>query len=118
MSNPSKRKGTIMETGVIRYLRNFFEDTERTIRRVVLHGSKDEGDIHGLSYRGGKIILEVKNCRKFEPKEWLRQAERERGNADADYGIVIFHVNGIGLDNMGEQGVLMTLETLCKLIGG
>lgn len=118
MSSKSKRKGTVMETGVLRYLRLRFEDDERTIRRVVLHGSMDEGDIHGLSYRGGKIVLEVKNCRKYEPKEWLRQAERERANADADYGVVVFHVNGIGLGNMGEQGVLMTLETFCKLIGG
>lgn len=114
----AREKGTRMETGVVTFLRAWFEDDEGTICRTSLKGSKDEGDIRGLACRGGRIVLEVKNCRKYEPKEWLRQAEAERGNADADYGIVVFHVNGIGLENMGKQGVLMSLETFCKLIGG
>lgn len=118
VTNPSKQKGTVMETAVLRYLRAVFGDGERTIRKSALAGKDDEGDIHGLFCHGGRIILEVKNCRKYEPKEWLKQAERERGNADADYGVVVFHVNGIGLDRTGEQGVLMTLETFARLIGG
>lgn len=114
----AKAKGTRMETAVTSYLRETFEDAEGAIHRAALHGTQDQGDVHGLFFHGGKVVLEVKNCRRYEPKEWLRQAERERGNADAAYGVVVFHVNGIGLDNMGEQGVLMTLETFCKLIGG
>lgn len=114
----AKAKGTLMESKVVEYLRAFFDDAEKTIHRATLHGTRDVGDIHGLKHRGKPIVLEVKNCRKFEPKEWLRQAERERGNADASYGIVVFHVNGIGLEaNMGQQGVLMSLETFCKMIG-
>lgn len=114
----AKAKGTLMESKVVEYLRAFFDDAEKTIHRATLHGTRDVGDIHGLKHRGKPIVLEVKNCRKFEPKEWLRQAERERGNADATYGVVVFHVNGIGLEaNMGQQGVLMSLETFCKMIG-
>lgn len=107
-----------MEVAVVNYLREAFRDVERTIRRGALHGALDEGDIHGLSFRGGRIVLEVKNRRKYEPNDWLDQAERERGNADAAYGIVVFHRNGIGLSRMGEQGVLMTLDTFVRLIGG
>lgn len=117
----AKKKGTLMETRTVDYLQTVFEDGEKTIHRVALHGSKDEGDIHGLSFRGMKIIAEVKNCKSYAPREWLRQAERERGNADADISIVVFHINGIGLDtleSMGEQGVLIKLRDLCKLIGG
>ena len=114
----AREKGTRMETAVTSFLREYFEDTEGTIGRTPLKGARDEGDIRGLYWKGGKVVLEVKNRRKFEPKEWLKQAERERGNADAAIGVVVFHVNGIGLDNPGEQGVLMTLETFCKLIGG
>ena len=114
----ARDKGTMMETKVVEYLRAAFDDTEETIHRATLHGARDVGDVHGLAYRGGRIVLEVKNCRKFEPKEWLRQAGRERGNADAAYGVVVFHRNGIGLSRMGEQGVLMTLETFARLIGG
>lgn len=114
----ARQKGTEMESGVEKYLQERFNDTEGTIHRAALHGAKDLGDIFGLWWRGRKVVVEVKNCRKFEPKEWLRQAEVERGNADAEIGVVVFHVNGIGLGNMGQQGVLMTLETFCKLIGG
>lgn len=113
-----REKGTRMETAVTSYLKDFFEDKGDTIGRSALKGSNDEGDIRGMYFRGGRIVIEVKNCRKYEPKEWLRQAERERGNADAAYGVVVFHVNGIGLGNMEEQGVLMSLETFCRLIGG
>ena len=114
----AKAKGTRMETAVTSYLREAFEDTEGAIHRAALHGAQDQGDVHGLFCHGGKVVLEVKNCRRYEPKEWLRQAEAERGNADAEIGVVGFHVNGIGLENMAQQGVLMTLETFCKLIGG
>lgn len=113
-----KQKGTRMETAATSYLRGFFGDTEGAIRRSTLQGRNDEGDIHGLYCHGGRIVVEVKNRRRYEPKEWLGEAERERGNADAAYGVVLFHVNGIGLERMGEQGVLMTLETFCRLIGG
>lgn len=114
----SKDKGTRMETKTVEYLRQAFGDTEMTIHRSALHGKGDVGDIHGLFCRGEPMAVEVKNCRRYQPKEWLRQAEAERGNADAAYGVVVFHVNGIGLDDMGEQGVLMTLGTLCKILGG
>lgn len=107
-----------METAVVSYLRDYFGDSERTIHRSPLHGAKDEGDIVGLWFRGGRFVLEVKNCRTYQPKEWLRQAERERGNADAGYAATVFHVNGIGLDRTGEQAVLMDLETFCKLVDG
>ena len=113
-----KQKGTRMETAVVGYLREVFGDAEGTIRRNPPSGARDLGDIAGLAFHGRKIAVEVKNCRRFEPKKWLMQAEIERGNADAEYGVVMFHVNGVGLEHMGEQGVLMTLETFCKLIGG
>ena len=118
VTNPSKKKGTVMETAVLNYLRAAFQDAERNIRRGALHGKDDEGDIHGLTCRGGRIVVEVKNRRKYMPGEWLDEAERERGNADAAYGVVVFHRNGIGLSRMGEQGVLMTLDTFARLIGG
>lgn len=118
VSNPSKQKGTVMETAVTNYLRDAFSDTEHTIRRGALHGKNDEGDIHGLTLRGERIVVEVKNRRRLELSDWLEQAERERGNADAAYGVVVFHRNGIGLSRMGEQGVLMTLETFTRMIGG
>ena len=118
VTNTSKQKGTVMETAVMNYLRDAFSDAERTIRRGALHGKNDEGDIHGLTHRGERIVVEVKNRRRLELSDWLEQAERERGNADAAYGVVVFHRNGIGLSRMGEQGVLMTLDTFTRLIGG
>ena len=113
-----KEKGTRFESMTVSYLRGFFQDTEGTIDRASLHGSADIGDIRGVYSHGEKVAIECKDRRKYEPKKWLEEAETERGNADAAYGVVVFHVNGIGIANMGEQGVLMTLETFCRLIGG
>ncbi len=41
----AREKGTRMETGVVTFLRVWFEDDEGTICRTSLKGSKDEGDI-------------------------------------------------------------------------
>lgn len=112
-----RKKGTLMETSVVEYLRKAFGDAEGTICRAAMHGASDEGDIHGLRHRGERIVIEVKNRRRYEPREWLEEAEIERGNADAGYGVVVFHLNGVGTARMGEQAVLMTLETFCKILG-
>lgn len=114
----AKEKGTRMETAVTSYFKDVFEDKEDSIGRMALKGSNDEGDIRGIYFRGERVVVEVKDRRKYEPKAWLEEAERERGNADAAIGVVVFHVNGIGLAHMEDQGVLMPLWAFCKFLGG
>lgn len=113
----AKQKGTAFESAFVEYERAFFDDTEQTIGRLTLHGVNDVGDIRGIFANGKRVVIECKNCKSYQLKEWLRQAERERANADAEYGVVVFHLNGVGIANMGEQAVLMTVDTFNKLIG-
>ena len=40
-----KAKGTLLESKVVNYLRARLGDSEQTIHREVLHGTKDQGDI-------------------------------------------------------------------------
>lgn len=87
--------------------------------RRALSGANDKGDLQGLSVNGEPIAVEVKNCNSIKVSEWLKQARREAANADCDYGVVIFHRKGVGLDltKMGDQAVLMDLDTFSRLIG-
>lgn len=112
-----KQKGTTFESAFVEYEREVFEDTERTIHRLTLNGRNDIGDVGGMFFNGQPIVVECKNHKSYQLKEWLREAERERANADACLGVVVFHLNGIGLAKMGEQAVLMTVDTFNKLIG-
>lgn len=78
----SKAKGTAAETEVVRYLSNF---AGLKVMRNPLQGSNDKGDIY---VEGLPLVIEVKNCARMELSEWLKEAEIEKNNADADVGIV------------------------------
>lgn len=113
-----KRKGTAFETAFVNYERLFFADSEQTIHRAALTGAADQGDVHGLYCRGKRIVVECKDHGVYDLPGWLGEAEREKGNADADIGVVVFHLKGRGIANMGAQGVLMTVDDFNELIGG
>ena len=113
-----KKKGTAFESAFVDYERAFFNDSEGSIRRLAMSGANDCGDVGGLYAHGLKIAVECKDRRRYELREWLSEAERERGNYDADLGVVVFHLNGVGVARMGEQAVLMTVDTFNRLIGG
>lgn len=112
MANPSKSKGTKMETNTVRYLSWALQD-ER-IERMPLHGAKDVGDIAGVRFHGGKVCVECKDTK--QPKyaaHWLELLD-EMGNADAEYGVLIQHAKGQGVDvgSMGWQMAIMTRDML------
>ena len=58
-----KAKGTLLESKVVNYLRARLGDSEQTIHREVLHGTKDQGDITGLRIHGQPVVLE---CKKLQ----------------------------------------------------
>lgn len=107
-----------METAVANYLAAHFDDDRIERRRP--SGARDRGDIGGVrSIRGGKFVIEVKDYGgSVHVKPWLDEAEVERGNADADYGVVVFKRARVGYGDAGEQGVLMTLATFARLLEG
>lgn len=109
-------KGTRFETAFVAYERRALGD--HGIRRAAPSGSRDEGDVHGISCGAGEIVVECKDCRRYELREWLRQADAERDNAGADLGVVAFHLNGVGVADVGSQAVLMTVDAFNALVAG
>lgn len=90
MANPSKERGTRFETAVARYLRAELGDPR--IERRALHGARDMGDLHGIRAHGWEGIAECKAHRRMAPglvEAWREQALAERGNADADFVLLV-----------------------------
>lgn len=112
-----KEKGTKFETAVLDYLRARIGDPEERIHREAQHGNVDEGDIKGLFIDTRSLVLECKTHKRFALADWMEQAKQEAANAGADYGMVVFHRPGRGGKRMGDQYVLMDLDTLARLAG-
>lgn len=112
----AKQKGTEFEKQVAAYLADRTGD--EVVRRA-LEGKHDRGDLHGFRIRGARTAVECKNRQRLELSEWLEEAETERGNDGAEYGIVIAKRRGYGKQRIGGSYVIMTLETLAAIaVGG
>lgn len=111
-----KRKGTLFEHLAVAYMARRLGDDR--IERRVLAGNKDRGDVAGLRFRGRKVVVECKNQRRMELSEWLNEAEDERGNDDAAYGIVVHKRKGCGEKSFGRNYVTMELDTFLAMVAG
>lgn len=91
-------------------------DDDRIDRRVKT-GAKDKGDIAGVRMRGKRVVIECKDYGgQHKLPEWLKEAETERGNDDAAYGVVIWKRRGTA--DPAEQFVTMTAETFMAMVAG
>lgn len=112
-----RQKGSSFERKVADYMAERLGD-ER-IDRMPLHGAKDRGDIAGFMFRGLPCTVECKNVARMELPRWLDEADDERGNSDAEYGVVVHKRKGCGDARFGETYVTMTLDTfLAMSVGG
>ena len=109
------KKGAKFEKDVVEYLRKAFDSPD--IERRVMGGANDRGDVAGVYFGGRPFVIEAKNVSKIQPSKWYAELDGECGNADTELGAIVYHRAGIGATRMGEQGVLMTLRTLCALLG-
>lgn len=109
------QKGTYFESQVVAYM---VERFGKGIERRAKHGTKDMGDIAGVFIKGKPCVVECKNHKSMRLPEWLEEADIERGNADAEYGVVVHHRKGKGAKSTGDSYVTMTLETFCDIIAG
>lgn len=114
MANPSKRKGSSFESAVAGYLAEALQDDG--IERRTLAGVNDRGDIAGVKIGDKRAVIECKACQRFEPSKWLREAETERRNDGAAFGVVVAKRKGVGAANMGQQMVMLTLEQFTELV--
>ncbi len=51
------------------------------------------------------VVVECKNCAQMELPKWLKEAEVERGNADAEFGVVVHKHKGVGEKSFGDTYV-------------
>lgn len=108
----ASRKGASFERLVADYMA---AELGQPIDRRVKHGSKDKGDIAGFTIGGFDCVVECKNKKRMELFEWLDEAERERINAEASFGLVTHHRRGCGKARIGDSYVSMTLDTLLDI---
>lgn len=119
MANKPKQIGTRFESDCVSFLRERLDDDR--IERRALHGSKDLGDIFGLHAHGHVGIVECKAHKKWGPADlakWKEQTVAERGNADADFALLVVHKNGVGRKRFGENTCFMQVRDLEKIMGG
>lgn len=113
----AKKAGASFETAITNYLSWALND-ERVERRH-LSGVQDRGDITGVMLDGQRVVIECKNTSRMNVSEHLREAELERGNDDATYGVVVQKRHGIGIttrETVGQQLVMMTLEQYALML--
>lgn len=110
-----KQKGTAFETAVVDYINARLG--EDTVRREVLHGARDIGDITGLSIGGVPLVIEAKNHRRTELAQWCDEAIVEALNRTGqNIGVVVHKRKGAGEQRFGYNYVTLTLADLVKLI--
>lgn len=114
MSNPAKQKGTMFETALVRWL----EGKYATVKRIVLHGAKDEGDIEVIGWgdNAGNTVafnIEAKNCNTLSLSQWIKEAEVESEHAGVPV-VVVAKRKGIG--DPGKSYVITTLEMFQRLV--
>ena len=101
MANPAKAKGSQAERDSAALLKNAgFQDADREFGAG---RSEDVGDIRNIP----RTVIEVKAEKAFNPSGWLAEAESERINAGADYGIVFAKRPG---KSMKDGYFIMRLE--------
>lgn len=104
--NRSKARGTAWESAIVKYLR---AHGHPFAERRALAGNQDKGDI---ALPG--IVIEAKNCAKFDLAGWLDEATLEAANAGVPVGVVWFKKRGS--TNPGDAYVLMDGATFTRLI--
>lgn len=110
----ARSKGTALETLATNYLATRLGDDR--IMRMPLHGKHDRGDIAGIrTVLGEKVTVECKSHKRMDLGTWLREAEVERGNADAAVAVVLHKRHGKAAAE--HQLVTMTLADFAVLLG-
>lgn len=106
MTNPAKAKGSAFERAVAAYMRD--HGLPYMDRRFGAGQQKDKGDLVG----DPEFVYECKAHKAFAIAQWLKEAEAERGHANALYGVVVAKRPRAPI---GQSVVMMTLETYMEM---
>ena len=110
----AKDAGARFERQIADYLAEALDD-ER-VDRMVRRGADDRGDITGVRIHSQPLAIECKNVTRMNLPEWIDEAHREAGNADALAGVVISKRHGVS--DPASQWVHMEVRDLVALITG
>lgn len=111
----AKDAGARFERSIADYLARVLDDDR--IDRRVRNGANDRGDVAGVRLRGERVVIECKDYGgRHKLPEWLKEAETERGNDDAAYGVVAWKRRGTA--DPAEQFVTMTARTFAAMVAG
>lgn len=115
-SNKSARSaGAGFERSISDYFSRVLGDNG--IDRQVKTGRYDRGDIRGVYLHGKPVAIECKEYRgEHRLPLWYREAETERANKDASYGVVVWKRRGT--TDPAEQHVSMTVRTFAAMLAG
>lgn len=80
------------------------------VERRTLNGQHDRGDIAGIP----GVVIEVKAEKSLKLAEWIKEAEAERENDDANVGVV-WHKR-VGKADPGQWYVTMTGDQFASLL--
>lgn len=117
MANPSKSKGTSLETWTVRYLAWALQDTR--IDRMPLHGSNDQGDLIGVMFHGEPVCVECKDTKRPQYRRFWERTLEEAANMDTQYAVLVRHRKGVGvrsLKGMAEQMAVMDAHMLERFL--
>lgn len=117
MANPSKSKGTSLETWTVRYLAWALQDTR--IDRMPLHGNADQGDLIGIMFGGEPVCVECKDTKPPQYRRHWRELKVEMANMDARYGVLVQHRKGVGVKSirgMARQMAVFDVEMLERFL--
>lgn len=110
----AKAAGARFERSIADHLAEHVDDR---IDRRVKNGSNDRGDIGGIRHMGARVVVEAKDYGgRYLVGPWLGESELERGNDDAEVGLVVAKRRGTA--KPGEQVVFMTVDDLIGLLTG
>ena len=116
----AKAIGTKAETAVRNYLLSVGY-SELDAHRNVLTGSEDQGDVWLREAKWGLIVFEIKggkmakNASHEQWVRWLEEAEKERDNAQANFGFVVTQRAGVGYPRAGEWWAYARLDDVLAL---
>lgn len=117
MANPSKAKGTAVESAVVRYLRG---EGFAAAERQPLHGAADEGDV--IVCRSPMIIAECKGGKAAEAPgpallgSWIEQTIVETRNAHARCGVLVRKRAGYGAARADAWWCHLRASDLAQLV--
>lgn len=102
-----RAKGTAWESAVVAYLQEHgFPYAERR----AMGGANDRGDIAGVP----GVVLECKSTKTLELAEACDEAERERLQDGASYGVAVIKRRNRGV---GQAYAVLPLSQLVDLLG-